>query len=129
MKFLRQTLGLMQPLQQAPAKELLDEPRVEVRQWHELTVGRKRTVGHEHMQVRVEVRRVGAERLDRDHETRLHVTPVEDRADARDDRVATRAGDEPQQAPLPLEHASQDPRDRQHAMMSMENSLTAGWRA
>jgi hypothetical protein len=83
-------------------------------QLHELSVGRKRSVGDERMQGRVEVRRVGAERLDRDDKARLHVAPVEDRAEARDDSVATRTGDEPQQPPFALQDASQDPRDRQH---------------
>jgi hypothetical protein len=56
----------------------------------------------------------GAERLDRDDQARRDVVAIEDRADARDDRVAGRAGEQAEQAPLALELPAQDARDREH---------------
>ena len=84
----------MQALVHAAAEDLLDEPRVEVRQLQELALLIECTVGDEGMHVGVEVGRVGAERLNRDHEARRDVVAIEDRADARDDRVAGRAGEQ-----------------------------------
>ena len=64
------------------------------------------------MHVGVEVGGVRTERLDRDHETRRDVVAIEDRADARDDRVAGRAGEQAEQAPLVVEQPAQDARNR-----------------
>ncbi len=64
------------------------------------------------MHVGVEVGGVRTERLDRDHETRRRVVAIEDRADARDDRVTSRAGEQAEQAPLALEQPAQDARNR-----------------
>ena len=60
------------------------------------------------MHVGVEVGGVRTERLDRDHETWCDVVAIEDRADARDDRVASRAGEQAKQTPLALEQSTQD---------------------
>ena len=64
--------------------------------------------------MRVEVGGVRAERLDRDHETWRDVVAIEDRADARDDRVASRAGEQAEQAPLALEQPAQDTWNREN---------------
>ena len=66
------------------------------------------------MHVGVEVGGVRAERPDRDHETRRDVVAIEDRANAGDDRVAGRAGEQSEQAPLALEQPAQDARNREH---------------
>ena len=82
----------MQALEQPAPKGLLDEPRVEVLQLQELSFFIECAAGDEGMHVGVEVGRVRAERLNRDHEARRDVVAIENRADARDDRVAGRAG-------------------------------------
>ena len=64
------------------------------------------------MHVGVEVGGVRTERLDRDHETWCDVVAIDDRADARDDGVAGRAGEQAEQAPLALEQPAQDARNR-----------------
>jgi hypothetical protein len=66
------------------------------------------------MHVGVEVGGVRAECLDRDDQARRDVVAIEDRADARDDRVARRAGEQAEQAPLALEQSAQDARNREH---------------
>ena len=95
-------------------EDLFHEPRVEVRQLQELSTLRKCAVGDERMHVGVEVGGVGAERLDRDDQARRRVVAIEDRADARDDRVTSRAGEQAEQAPLALEQPAQDTRNREH---------------
>ncbi len=104
----------LQALEHAASEDLLDESRVEVRELQELSLLCKCAVGDERMHVRVEVGGVRAERLDRDHETRRDIPPIEDRADARDDRVTCRAGEQAEQAPLALEQSAQDARNREH---------------
>jgi len=64
--------------------------------------------------VGVEVGCVRTERLDREYETRRDVVAIEDRADARDDRVTRRAGEQAEQAPLALEQPAQDTWNREH---------------
>ena len=66
------------------------------------------------MHVGVEVGGVRAEGLDREDETRCDIAPVKDRADTRDDRVASRAGKQAEKLTLALEHPPQRARDRQH---------------
>ncbi len=66
------------------------------------------------MHVRVEVGGVRAERLDRDDQARCDVVAIEDRADARDDGVTRRTGEQAEQAPLALEQPAQDARNREH---------------
>ena len=66
------------------------------------------------MHVGVEVGCVRTERLDREYETRRDVVAIEDRADARDDRVTRRAGEQAEQAPLALEQPTQDTWNREH---------------
>ena len=68
-------------------------------------------VGDERMHMGMEVGGVGAEGLDREYETWCNVTAIEDRADARDDRVAGRAGKQAEQPTLALEHPAQDARN------------------
>ena len=62
------------------------------------------------MRVGVEVGGVRAERLDRNDQARRDVVAIEDRANARDDRVAGRAGEQAEQASLALEQPAQDAR-------------------
>ena len=66
------------------------------------------------MHVGVEVGGVRAEGLDREDETWCDVAPIEDRADARNDRVAGRGGEQAEQPALALEQSPQHARDRQH---------------
>ncbi len=108
LELLREPLGAVQALEQAAVKDLLDEPRVEVRQLQELSLLCECAVGEEGVHVGVEVGGVRAERLDRDDQARCDVVAIEDRADARDDRVARGAGEQAEQAPLALEQPAQD---------------------
>ena len=88
----RQPLGAVQARKQAPAEDLLDEPRAEARERQELSFLCIGAVGDERVHVGVEVGCVRAEGLDREYETWCDVAPIEDRPDAWDDRVAGRAG-------------------------------------
>jgi hypothetical protein len=58
----RKTLGAVQALEHAAAEDLLDEPRVEVRQLQELSLLIECAVGDEGVHVGMEVGGVGAER-------------------------------------------------------------------
>jgi len=66
------------------------------------------------MHVGVEVGGVRAERLNREHETRCDVVAIDDRANARDDRVTSRAGEQAKQTPLALEQPAQDTWNREN---------------
>jgi len=102
-ELLREPLGAVQALEHAAAEDLFHESCVELRELQELPLLCKCAVGEEYMHVGMEVGGVGAERLDRNDQARRDVVAIENRADARDDRVASRAGEQAEQAPLALE--------------------------
>ena len=93
-ELLRQPPGAVRAQEHTAAEDLLDEPRVEVRELQELAILIECAVGDEGIHVGVEVGHVGAERLNRDNEARRDVVAIEDRADARHDRVAGRGSSE-----------------------------------
>lgn len=95
-KPLRQPLGVVKPVQHPPAEHLLHQPRIEVRQLVKLTRRREPAIGGQHVQVRVEIGSEGAEGLDRHDQARTHVPPVEDRPEARHERVPGRQRQQPQ---------------------------------
>jgi hypothetical protein len=104
----------VQAPEHAAAEDLFHEPRVEVRERQELCLLCICAVGEVGVHVGVEVGGVRAERLDRDDQARCDARPVEDRANARDDGMASRAGEQAEQAPLALEQPAQDTWNREN---------------
>jgi len=99
-ELLREPLGAVQALEHAAAEDLLDELRVEVRELQapSACTWEWKMAAYE-PNVWIETTRPG-------------VTSW--RSDARDDRVAGRAGEQAEQAPLALEQSAQDARNREH---------------
>ena len=102
----------MKPVEEEAPEGLLERPCVDRWQWQELAVFGEDALSDQAMGVWVEIG-IGTRALKGEHTSGSHVGALEKLFEADADRIVGRAGQKPEQAPVPLEQPPECTRDRE----------------